>query len=187
MRRSRETEILFLGANTSSTSTSNFFILYLEDCIPSLYIRKYGHSVMLFWMYLEKALLPLLYILFSLSLDSHLGDNPGEAAGTGWRSVLFRAVVLSILLPPTKWFCFLEVSLEVCSSRGISFSFFSSTTIFKIHFFGHFIKILGRKAKHWLYLINHIDLKHCWELLIWVCLLALSRFYKRTLGPNSDK
>lgn len=102
----------------------------------------------------------LYFTSYSLSLDSHLGDNPGEAAGTGWRSVLFRAVVLSILLPSTKWFCFLEVPLEVCSSRGISFSFFSSTTIFKIHFFGHFIKILGRKAKHWLYLINHIDLKH---------------------------
>lgn len=29
--------------------------------------------------------------------------------------------------------------------------------------------------------------KLCWKLLIWFCMLALSRFYKIVLGPNSDK
>ena len=107
----------------------------------------------------EKTLLSFLYIILPLSLDSTLGASlrlPRENC-SDWLSLL----CFGQWFPP---FCnLLQNDSAFCSSPESlvllwhPLLLFSSMAIFKIYLSCHFINVLGRKGKCWLYLINHID------------------------------
>lgn len=156
------------GADTPSRTLLNPSLYFNWESSSSLYTGKHRHNIHVLDAFGKKKKSTVFSFFFTycfyflIPTWKHLWDDLGKNfsdPGSLWSALGCDFSLLSDRLGENSFICFLEILPEVWSSHDILFYFLSTAVFSEIYIFCHFVKLLGRKGRRWVYLISHMDLE----------------------------
>ena len=171
------------GADTPSRTVLNPSLYFNWESSSSLYTGKHRHNSHVLDAFGKKKkysfffFLYILLLLFYSNLRAFVRwprENFSDP-GSLWSALGCDFSLLSFRWGENSFICFLEILPEVWSSHDILFYFLSTAVFSEIYLFCHFIKLLARKGRSWVYLISHMNLEAPYFEQIFVknCLFVL--------------